>query len=146
GFFSEELADILPAIDYIVMDVKTRFEPDAYKEITGYAGDKELLFSKILKSIAFIEKRDHGLFKEFRTTVIPGFNDTPETIENIAKQVSFATQYTLQQFTPNYGTISPHFRDIPLTSREKLLELAKVAKKTIELVAIRTAEKGEELV
>lgn len=132
GYFPEELRELLPFLDVVSMEVKTRFEKEAYADILGFAGEKDLLLSNVLRSIAFLESFN-TLYKEFRTTIIPGKNDLQEIISSIAQQVSFADKYVIQQFSP-------------LTSKQQLIELASSAKQFIASVSIKTLEGEEEVV
>lgn len=143
GFFSEELHDILPFIDFVSMDLKTKLEPNEYSKVTGFGGDSSLLYGKIFKSLAFLENAQ-GVFKEFTTTVVPGLNDSPQVIQSISKEVSFADQYVLQQFTPFQGCLEKTFEAIPLTEKANLVELAKVAKNYVKRVFIKTIDSGNE--
>ena len=83
---------------------------------------------------------------ETRTTIVPGFNDSEQSIEQTAKNLKEFTEgpYILQQFRAMKGTLDKSFSKLPITLYDRLTELAKIAKNYISDVRIRTIEAGEE--
>lgn len=77
GYYPEALAELLPHVDFVALDVKTRLD-DAreYARVCGFDGKPELLLSNVLRSLAFLETRGKRVFKEIRFTVIPGVGMT----------------------------------------------------------------------
>jgi len=136
------------------MDVKTPVEEEAYAKATVFHGDAEILVSKILSSLAFLEaekkKQTAGTFVELRTTIVPGLNDSAEAIEKICGVCKSADLYALQQFSSGAkGTfVDKHF-ELPaeqVPSKEKMYEFAYCAKKTFKEVLIRFNDGSEELI
>ena len=138
GYYPEELEDILPLVDAVAMDLKTRLEPAEYKKATGFAGDAEELLKKVLQSIEVIKKFKG--FKEFRTTVVPGLNDSAEDVKSAASAVPFADKYAVQQFRSDFEVLDPAYKKVPNTAKEKLFELAAVAKAFVANVVVKTLD------
>lgn len=114
----------LGLVDYIAMDIKSSLDFDNYSKAAGIK-DKTLL-EKVKDSIKLImnSKVDY----EFRTTVVPILH-TEETIIKIAKYISGAKRYVLQNFSPLERTLEPTFQKIIPYSAEKIQELTERAKK-----------------
>ncbi|HLD62619.1 MAG TPA: radical SAM protein [Candidatus Norongarragalinales archaeon] len=150
GYYPESLRDLLPFVDYVQMDVKTPIDRDIYAKATAFRGDPEILVSKVLSSLAFLEagKESKRVFKELRTTVVPGLNDTPEAIQSICEYCKFADLYALQQIHPGEkgGFVNEEFELPEAPSKEKMYELAYAAKKTFKEVLLRFNDGSEELV
>ncbi len=102
-------------VDYIAMDIK--------------APPK----SQILESIKII--KNSGIDYEFRTTVIPVLH-TKEDIIQIAKDLSPAKKYFLQQFYPS-KTLDPDFQKEKSYSIEELKELCQIIKPYFDYCGIR---------
>ncbi len=141
GFYPEALESMLRLVDWVAMDLKTRPVAAEYAKACGYSGDAEMLLSNILRSVTYIENSE--VFKEFRTTIVPGLNDSANAVEEIARLVPFADTYALQAFRPGH-VVSPDYAALPPTPREKLLELAGAAKNHIKRVVIRSGGSEEE--
>lgn len=140
GFFPESVRAALPFLDYLSIDVKTKLDEKAYGDLTRSKGDVTLM--QLLKTLAFVETTPYPVFKEFRLTVVPGWNDTPDVVENLVSYIrKFCDLFILQQFQPHFRLTDPAFEVIPETSREKLAEMAMVARNLVPNVAIRT-QKG----
>ncbi len=150
GYYPESLRDLLPYLDYVSMDVKTPISEEAYAKATVFNGDPKILVSKILSSLAFLEasKESKGVFKELRTTIVPGLNDTPEAIQKICEYCKFADLYAIQQFQPGKkgSFVNAEFEMLEAPSREKMYELAYAAKKTFKEVLVRFNDGSEELI
>lgn len=114
----------LGLVDYIAMDIKSSLDFDNYSKAAGIR-DKVLL-EKVKDSIKLImnSKVDY----EFRTTVVPILH-TEKTIIKIAKYISGAKKYVLQNFSPLERTLEPTFQKIIPYSAEKIQELSEKAKK-----------------
>lgn len=139
GFYPEELKALFPYVSYVSLDVKTALQAKDYAKITGYTQDPEVLLSKVLRSLAFLESAGPMIFKEIRTTIIPTVNDLPEVMENIISESGFADKFTLQQFDPS-TTLSFSYKKLPKTSKQALSDLAFIAKKKNNNIWIRTSE------
>lgn len=137
GYYPDALVELLPYVDYVAMDVKTRLEKDAYAKACNFKGDKELLLSNVLRSLAFLETKGKSVFKELRTTILPGLNDSIEVVRDICSQIRFADLYALQAFEPSHDLVDFGFKQTPAPSRELLYGLAEVAKQFGVEVAIR---------
>jgi len=99
------LAECLPLLDYVAMDLKTDF--DGYPALTGY-GDTAAL----QRSMALImgQARDY----EFRTTLIGGVHDA-DTLVAMVPLVEGAKRYVLQPFIPSETLPAARFRTLPRT-------------------------------
>jgi pyruvate formate lyase activating enzyme len=97
-------------VDYFAMDVKAPLEPK-YNDAAGVKIDLE----KIKKSIEII--KNFGIEYEFRTTVVPVLH-AKEDIIQIAKKLSPARRYFLQQFRPQKTLDSSFEKEKPYSSEE----------------------------
>ncbi len=110
-------------IDYIAMDIKAPLK----SQISN-------LKSQILESIKII--KDSGIDYEFRTTVVPSLH-SKEDIIKIAKDLSPAKKYFLQQFYPS-KTLNPDFQKEKSYSIEELKELCQTIKPYFEHCELRS--------
>jgi len=143
GYYPEALAEILPFVDFVALDVKTRLnDAGEYARVCGFTGKPELLLSQVLRSLAFLETRGKHVFKEIRFTVIPGLNDDPEIIKSVCKHIKFADVLALQQFSPRVVALK-EFEAVPATGENKLIELAEAAREAggVEKVIVRMQPK-----
>lgn len=113
-------------VDYIAMDIKSSLDFDNYSKAAG-TKDKMML-EKVKESIELImnSKIDY----EFRTTVVPLLHPE-EAIVKIARYISGAKKYVLQNFSPLEKTLDPSFQKIKPYSDEKIQELSEKAKKYV---------------
>jgi len=107
------LAECLPLIDYVAMDIKCGFS--AYAEVVRFS-DTE----KINRSIELIraEARDY----EFRTTVIDSVH-TDEQMDEVRQAVQGSRRYALQAFIPREELPGVEYRTVPRTTAARLHEL-----------------------
>ncbi|MHA1379020.1 MAG: anaerobic ribonucleoside-triphosphate reductase activating protein [Candidatus Helarchaeota archaeon] len=145
GFFPNVLEKILKmhVIKYIAMDIKAPLEPIGYGTTCGLLDLGEKIINQVKKSIQLV-LNDPTVLLEARTTIVPNLIDKPEQIEKIAKSLTGTKRYVLQQFRADGGTLNPEYKKLKTPSREKILELAKIAKRYIQDVRIRTLVNGEE--
>jgi len=133
-------------IDYVAMDIKApigaetqnakrKTQNNNLKLKTKYeqAMGVRINLKDIKKSIEII--KNSGVDYEFRTTVVPGIH-TKEDIIQIAKEISFAKKYFLQNFWPD-KTIDLKFEKIKPYSDEWLLEVQKSTVKFCKNCQIR---------
>ena len=98
-------------VDYIAMDVKAPLEKSKYSRATIVPVDIEALS----RSIELLIKSN--LDYEFRTTVVPAILDKTDIVE-IARTISSAKKYVLQQFDPadvmddNFTKVKPYTPDM----------------------------------
>jgi pyruvate formate lyase activating enzyme len=113
-------------VDYIAMDIKSSLDFDNYSKAAGIK-DKMML-EKVKESIELImnSKIDY----EFRTTVVPLLH-SEEAIVKIARYISGAKKYVLQNFSPLEKTLEPSFQKIKPYSDEKIQELSEKARKYV---------------
>ncbi len=112
-------------IDYVAMDVK--LPKEKYEKILGIDAQKIDESIKVLKGA----KIDY----EFRTTVVPTIH-TKEDIVSIAKWLSPARKYYLQNFRPE-KTLDPKFERIKPYPEDFLKEAQKEISPFFEICQIR---------
>ena len=145
GFYPKIVEKILDleVISYIAIDIKAPLEQNEYGIACGKLDLEEKIIANVKETINLIITNPSVIF-EARTTIVPRLIDKTSQIEKIASSLQGVRKYVLQQFRPDGGTLDPKFKELEIPSREKILELAKVAKKYIEDVRIRTLINGEE--
>ncbi|MBI4361430.1 4Fe-4S cluster-binding domain-containing protein [Candidatus Micrarchaeota archaeon] len=138
GYFPESLRAALEWLDHAAVDVKTRLEPKAYHEMTGVKGDLALM--NLLKTLAFLESTPFPVFREIRFTVVPGKNDDPKTVQDVASYVrNYCDLFVLQQFDPKPRLVDERYRAMAATPIQSLTDLAMLARNLVPNVAIKTA-------
>lgn len=113
GSNPDRIAECLPLVDYVAMDVKTGFS--GYPELVQFNDT-----GKIRQSIDLIrsEARDY----EFRTTVIDSFH-TDEQMDEIRDAINGSKRYALQAFIPRDELPGEEYRALPRTTSARLHEL-----------------------
>jgi pyruvate formate lyase activating enzyme len=114
--------------DYVSMDIKA--------DMAGYekAAGVKVNMNSIQQSAMLL--MNSGIAHEFRTTVVPGlFNE--QIAENIAKWLSGAKRFCIQQFRSVDKVLDPKFQEIGHYHVPKLEEFKTILEKTIEKVEIR---------
>jgi pyruvate formate lyase activating enzyme len=114
-------------IDYVAMDIKAPKEK--YSEVAGTKVDVK----KIQKSIDIL--KEGKVDYEFRSTIVPSIH-TKEDILSMAKWISGAKRYFLQNFLPE-KTIDPKFEKIKPYPQELLLEIQKAISPFFEICQVR---------
>jgi len=114
-------------LDYVAMDIKA--SPVKYPLAAGVP----VYMWRIEESVNLI--LSSGVDHEFRTTVVPGIV-APEDVEEMAKLISGAGKYVLQQLRPQ-GTLDPRFREVAPYPAQTLLEMAQAAERWIGKVEVR---------
>jgi len=114
-------------IDYVAMDIKGPKE--RYNEFTG----KKIDIRKIQKSIDIL--KEGKVDYEFRSTIVPSLH-TKEDVINMARWLSGAKRYFLQNFRPE-KTIDPKFEKIKPYPQEYLLEIQRAIAPFFEVCQIR---------
>ncbi|MDO8424334.1 MAG: anaerobic ribonucleoside-triphosphate reductase activating protein [bacterium] len=117
------------SIDYIAMDIKAPFKSRKYDETTGGKAD----LGRIADSVVMI--KNSGVDYEFRTTVVPGLH-TKEDIVQIAKDISPAKRYCLQNFRAEKN-LDPEFEKVKPYSPDFLSDLQKAVSPYFEICKIR---------
>lgn len=144
GFYSSDLHSLVDVVNYVSLDVKHLVQQEKLHKLVGGKINFEVFQSNLLKSLAFME---HGkAFREIKTVVIPGINDSPEVIEGIAKlAANSCDQYALCQFTPwPLPLVDSAFEKIAPPTRLHLLELAQHARKHVGRVVVRCQDSEEQ--
>jgi len=120
-------------LDYVAMDIKqnpkSKIQNSKYNQATGVRID----LSKIEQSVELI--KNSGVDYEFRTTVVPGVH-TKEDIIQIAKWLSPAKKYYLQNFRPE-KTIDPEFEKARPYPNAYLLSIHQAVSPLFETCGIR---------
>ncbi len=115
-------------LDYVAMDIKNTSE-----KYPLTAGIDNALVPVVNESIDFL--LEGNVEYEFRTTVVAEFH-TEEDIENIAKRISGAKKYFLQNFVDSGHLIGENLHAADEKIMKKMLEKAKKYVKTTELRGI----------
>jgi pyruvate formate lyase activating enzyme len=127
GYHPAELERMLPYVDYVAIDLKAKLEEKSYSRACGVKID----LSRIIRSLAILAKSK--AYVEARTTIVPGLNDTPEAVENMARTASeFADIYVLQQFVSGADTLDPEYSKMENMDMKRLRELAQIASKFVK--------------
>ncbi len=113
GSNPDRLAECLPHVDYVAMDIKTGLS--GYPGLVGYAGTND-----IQRSIELIKAGANDY--EFRTTIIEGVH-TDEQMESIRELVQGSRRYALQAFIPREDLPGERYRSLPRTSAARLCAL-----------------------
>ncbi|MDN5357423.1 MAG: pyruvate formate lyase activating enzyme [Candidatus Methanomethylophilaceae archaeon] len=131
GSSPEVLDDIIGAklVDYVAMDIKAPLATDRYRQATGGYGDVDT----IKKSIRLI--MDSGIEYEFRTTVFPKVL-SHEDIVDIARSVSGAERFCIQQFRPKV-TLDPEAGKVKPYSVKELRAMHDAARPYVKRVSVR---------
>ncbi|MDD1776706.1 MAG: anaerobic ribonucleoside-triphosphate reductase activating protein [Candidatus Helarchaeota archaeon] len=146
GFYPDRVEKLLnlKLLNYIALDIKGPFVPGIYAKMIGQPNLGDEAVRNTLATLKILKNSTVPF--ETRTTIVPDFNDSEQTIEQTAKNLKEFTKgpYILQQFRAMNGTLDKSFSKLPLTPYDRLTKLAKIAKNYIPDVRIRTIEAGEE--
>lgn len=129
GYRPEVLRDLLErgTLDYVAMDIKAPLAK--YEQAAGVPIDMQRIEESVQLILA------SRIEYEFRTTVVPGIV-APEDVEEIAKLITGARKYVLQQFRPQVA-LDPHFRGIAPYPAQVLREMAQATERWVQKVEIR---------
>ena len=145
GFYANDLRNLSTVANFISLDLKHSLSQSVkYGELIGSKVNFEVFQSNLLTSLTFLE---HGkAFKEVKTTIIPGVNDSLEVVESIAQLIkNSCDQYALCQFVPwPLPLADEKFEKIKPPTRLHLLELAQVARKHAGRVVVRCHESDDQ--
>ncbi len=144
GSNPKTLERLLPHLDFVAIDIKAPLsDSKLYARATGQMRVPDLT-DKVKESLKLVISSKAEI--EARTTVVPTLNDDERTIARIANDVKGVDCLRLQQFR-NQRTFDQDFRKLPMPDRERLLELARTAKKEgLKKVKISTVRGGLETV
>lgn len=117
-------------LDYVAMDIKAPLEFKKYQQASGRLTNGE--FFNVRAAINLLMQADIKV--EFRTTVIPELH-TYEDIEAIARHITGAQLYSLQQFNPG-NTLEPAFQSCLPYSKEVMEQLAQICSTYVDEVRI----------
>ena len=113
GSNPDQLAECLPLVDYVAMDVKCGLS--AYPEVVRFPD-----IQRIRQSIDLI--RGQAKDYEFRTTVIERIH-TDEQMDEVREAIEGAKRYVLQAFIPREELPDPAYRTLPRTTAARLHQL-----------------------
>ena len=132
-------------LDRVAIDLKAPLKPDVYGRVIGLSHSEDVL-KKILKTLETLSEAN--IIVEVRTTVVPGMLDWTKAVKEIAELIlSYGFTYSLQQFDPSGDLLDPSYKSIPSPSRNRLLELARIAvDEGVREVYVKTREYGLERV
>ncbi|MBU1026805.1 MAG: anaerobic ribonucleoside-triphosphate reductase activating protein [Candidatus Margulisbacteria bacterium] len=117
-------------IDYIAMDIKGPLD-ERYNKLAGIKSD----LARVKQSIEFI--MSSGIGYEFRTTVVPTLLSAEDVVD-IAKHISGARKFVLQQFVPKHAW-AVSLREVKPYTREQLNEMKDLAKQHVPNTVVRGA-------
>lgn len=140
GCYPERLRELIKQhlVDKIFLDVKAPLsDPELYSKVIGEDGAKAIPLVK--KSLEICKD-----FLEVRTTVFKGLIFEKEHIKAIAEEIPDVT-YVIQQGRPEKGP-NEELKQYGVPSRDELVDLARVARRFLSHVRIRTKEFGEEVI
>ncbi|MBA7502279.1 7-carboxy-7-deazaguanine synthase [subsurface metagenome] len=140
----QALERLLPYLDFVAVDIKAPLsDSKLYARVAGQMRVTDLT-NKIKESLKLAISSKAEV--EARTTVVPTLNDDERIVARIANDVKGVDCLRLQQFR-NQCTFNPSFQKLPMPNRERLLELARIAKREgLKSVKIFTVEGGLETV
>lgn len=116
------------AVDLVAVDIKAPLGR-AYAEAAGGEVSTEAVGHSLELLLSHLEKA------EFRTTVVPGMH-TPEMIEDIARLISGAPLYYIQNFEP-HNTLDPEMEQRKPFGPEDLETFVSVAAKHVGCAVVR---------
>ena len=122
GLLPEVVEEMLPLIDYIALDLKA--PPGALDKVVSF----DISDEPIWRTAEMIMQS--GVGYEFRTTMMPLL--TVDDVETIARRVSGAQRYALQQYRKVEGRVCPD----PLKP-ETIKKAAEAASKHVQNVIVR---------
>jgi len=99
-------------LDYVAVDIKTVPKPQDYTHITQTKKDILPLLQETVKLLKGAE-----IHYEFRTTLVPQLNSSPDQILRIADWVGH-DHYVLQAFRPSETVLDPKLRHRSFTPQE----------------------------
>jgi pyruvate formate lyase activating enzyme len=129
GYHPDVLETLLGAglLDFVALDIKA--PPEKYPLLCGIPVD----VTRVERSVALL--RESGVEYEFRTTVVPGLLDADD-VEAIARWITGAQRYALQQFRP-INTIDPALETATPYPIAKLQAMAERAGTWVPHTAVR---------
>ena len=146
GFYPDRVEKLinLKLLNYIALDVKGPFIPEIYEKMIARPNLGDEAVRNIISTLKVLKQSSIPF--ETRTTIVPGFNDSEQFIEQITKNLKEFTEgpYILQQFRAMKGTLDKGFSKLPMTPYDRLIKLARIAKNYIPDTRMRTIEAGEE--
>ncbi len=105
-------------LDYVAMDIKAPLEFKKYQEASGRLTNAD--FFNVRASVNLLMQADIRV--EFRTTVVQELHSY-EDIQAIARHITGAQLYSLQQFNPS-NTLEPSFGSCLPYDKEQMEKLA----------------------
>ena len=120
------LERLLPAVDYVAMDVKCA--PESYPHFAGFTHTES-----IRESVRLL--RGKAADYHFRTTVIESFHDDRE-MQAIGETIRGARRYVLQPFVPREDVADERLRAQPRTSAGRLETLSRLMSPYAEQVMV----------
>ncbi len=129
GSNPQRLAECLPLVDYVAMDIKCGFS--AYPEVVGFPD-----IEKIQQSVDLI--RTDAKDYEFRTTIIETVH-TDEQMREVYDIVKGSKRYALQAFIPRDGLPDEKYRTLPRTTAARLHEFKQLMAGCADEILLRGA-------
>lgn len=129
GSRPEVLAQCLPLVDYVAMDVKAGLS--RYGELTGHADT-----GTIAASVELI--RRHARDYEFRTTILDHIH-TDDHMAEIGDLIRGARRYVVQPFLPRPDLPSPAYVNTPRTPAHRMSAIGKLMRDAAREVHVRGA-------
>ena len=130
GYEYETLEDLIDnkLIDYVAMDIKA-----PAKKYDQTCGGIKLNINNIYGSIGTLLGSDDGISYEFRTTVLPEFNE--DDIRSLGRMTKGAQKYVLQGFR-NLKTLDPSWQLKESVTEQTLKKFKTILEEYIKTVEI----------
>lgn len=127
GSNPERLAECLPLVDYVAMDIKCSLS--TYPALAGFRET-----DRLVQSIKLIQTQAKDY--EFRTTVIESIH-TDEEMRAVRELVDRSRRFVLQPFIPRADLPGERFRTLPRTTSARLHELRNLMEGCAEELIVR---------
>jgi len=125
GSLHGRLVDVVShgLVDYVVMDIKTSFDLDKYRAVSGTSMSQDIL-NDIVSSVDFLIERSSPYFGcEFRMTACSKYVDRQDAIE-VAKYLEVPQTFVLQMFTTHQTLLESVAQQKYVISYDELLDWA----------------------
>ena len=119
-------------VDYVALDIKTRFSPEKYSEAVGVNAEH------LLEEVAATAKllMESSVEYEFRTTLVPTIHDNTD-VERICQKIKGCKKYVLQNFKSGVNTLDTKFKTVQPFSSDEMQNFLESARKIVSNTVLR---------